>query len=279
MMVELLPWPMHEPPRSLAWSKAKQEHMIRKSKCSYIKGQDLSWMRYHSNFPNIDFGHFFSSCCAIIETGPTRIADIIQAHKSMCDQVALLLSKLDWPHESCSWRNCHFYCNYKLIPLCRAIIAILDEKDSWNHRQDLEEIDLWSPTQSLLLVQTRDESNLSTPISFSDIEKHSLPLSQNDLEAKAEGIDVIRVTLPVAVRFIAELEERENAASPELRNDAVEMDRCLNIEFGDPALNVDTWVEKIMQEAEEKEVDNVKRTWQSVRRVKAAQRGEVVMHK
>jgi len=98
------------------------------------------------------------------------------------------------------------------------------------------------------------------PISFSDIEKHSLPLSQNDLEAKAEGIDVIRVTLPVAVRFIAELEERENAAFPELRNNAVEMDLCPNTEFGDAALNVDTWIEKIMQEAEEKGVDNVKRT-------------------
>jgi hypothetical protein len=170
----------------------------------------------------------------------------------MCDQVALLLSKLDRPHESCSWTNCRFYCNYKLIPLCRAIIAILDEKDSWNDRQNLEEIDLWSPTQSLLLVRTSDESNLSTPISFSDIEKHSLALSQNDLEAKAEGIDVIRVTLPVAVRFIVELEERENAAFPELRNNAVEMDLCPNMEFGDPALNVDTWVEKIMQEAEEK---------------------------
>jgi hypothetical protein len=197
-----------------------------------ICGIYTEWMRYYSNFPNIDFGHFFSSCCAITETGPTRIAGITQAHKSMCDQVALLLSKLDRPHESCSRRNCRFYCNYKLIPLCRAIIAIPDEKASWDGRQSIEEIDLWSPTQSLLLVRTSDESNLSTPISFSDVEKHSLPLSQNDLEAKAEGIDVIRVTLPVAVRFIAELEERENAAFPELRNNAVEMDLCPDINLG-----------------------------------------------
>jgi hypothetical protein len=42
------------------------------------------------------------------------------------------------------------------------------------------------------------------------------------------------------VRFIAELEERENAAFPELGNNAVEMDLCPNIESGDPALNVDT---------------------------------------
>jgi hypothetical protein len=136
----------------------------------------------------------------------------------MCDQVALLLSKIDRPHESCSWRNCRFYCSHKLIPLCRAIIAVLDEKDSWNDRENLEEIDPWSPTQSLVLVRNSDGSNLSTPISFSGIEKRSLPLSQNDLEAKAEGIDVIRVTLSVAVRFIAELEERENAAFLELGN-------------------------------------------------------------
>jgi hypothetical protein len=164
----------------------------------------------------------------------------------MCDQIALLLSQLDLPHESCSRRGCRFYCNYKLIPLWRAVIAILDEKDSWNDKQNLEEIDLWSPIQNLLLVRTGDESNLGTPISFSDMEKHSLPLSHNDLEAKAEGIEVIRVTLPVAVRFIAELEERENAAFPELRNNALKGDLCPNIEFGDTALNVDTWVEKIM---------------------------------
>ena len=44
-----------------------------------ICGIYSEWMCYHSNFPNIDFGHFFSSCCAITETGPTRIAGIIQA--------------------------------------------------------------------------------------------------------------------------------------------------------------------------------------------------------
>jgi hypothetical protein len=90
---------------------------------------------------------------------------------------------------------CILSSNYKLLPLCRAIILILDELD-----QDVEEdedrrvsLDEYSQAQSVLMVRTGDESHLSATISFEQIKAQTLPLRRDDWIL--EGIEVVRVSL------------------------------------------------------------------------------------
>lgn len=127
---------------------------------------------------------------------------------------------------------------------------------------------IWAEGQTVLLVRTGEERELSSPISFDDIRASSLPLDRDD----AQGLDVIRVPLPVAVSFITSLEKREDLASP--RERPVDEWLCPNAEYGDDSLHVDTWVARIMEEADKKGIDKVWRTWEAVRKVETRRRGE-----
>lgn len=51
------------------------------------------WFRHES--PNIEFGHFFANPIRVASIGPTTIFAILQAHRSLCDQVSVLLGKIE----------------------------------------------------------------------------------------------------------------------------------------------------------------------------------------
>lgn len=80
-------------------------------------------------------------------------------------------------------------------------------------------------------------------------------------------IDAVRVSLAIAVRFIAGLEQREEVAFPNLRDlSLVDLSLCPKTgDRGYIAPTADAWADKIMQEAEEKGIDTSwKLGWQSV---------------
>ncbi|KAI9849466.1 MAG: hypothetical protein M1837_004086 [Sclerophora amabilis] len=245
--------------------------------CIYKK-----WFCYHDNEPSIEFGHFFAEPVRITSTGPTTITGILEAHRTRCYMASSLLGKIargeageaymsHWPDPQ----------EYKLLPLYQALIVILDElaeviEMDTDGSVSLDEM---SQRQSVLMVLTGEESYLSAPISFESIRGESLPLAKSDLDTE-ENTCAVRVSLATAVRFIADLERREEAAFPNMRDlSLIDKHICPSIDdarhAGVSILSADAYAEGLMQMAEEKGIDNTWETRESVRRVKAAKRGEV----
>ena len=90
---------------------------------------------------------------------------------------------------------------------------ILDRLESTKRDSDgLISLSNFAHRQTVLFVRTRVEEGLSALISFSSLRPKSLPIERPD--ATNEGMDVIRVSLATAVRFIVDLEKREDSANP-----------------------------------------------------------------
>lgn len=86
--------------------------------------------------------------------------------------------------------------------------------------------------------------------------------------------DIVRVSLRTAIRFIADLQRREEEAFPDLRLNAT--DRSIgsstdNISFG--LISADEWVDEIMHEAEEKGANSVPQVKCVAERMKTEQEG------
>lgn len=82
--------------------------------------------------------------------------------------------------------------------------------------------DVAKKKQSVLLIRTGNESNLSAPISFDALKDQVLPLERSeDIQAS----DLIRVPLKIGVRFVANLLVHEEAALPALVLPTITKDR------------------------------------------------------
>lgn len=228
---------------------------------SKLKNANDETYREHNNWPDIEFESFFCSQFRATNDAPSTIKSIVETHKALCNEATLVLSQQ---------RPESRYENYSLRPPIKALAMILDR---WHYMgEEIDEgpdfPDIWADGQTVLLVRTGEERDLSSPISFEDIRSSSLPLERDD----AKDIDAIRVPLPVAVSFIAELEKREDLASP--RGKPVDEWLCPNAEYGDDSLYVNTWVARILEEANKKGIDKIESTWKAARRVEARRRGE-----
>ena len=151
------------------------------------------WFRAHDNDPNIEFGHFFANPIRVTSSGPGTVAGILEAHRSLCKETVYLLDLVQqgkagevrlstWPDPR----------NYKLLPLYRAIIILLDELAPFNVTKPHQPVflDEQVQRQTVLMILTGDETGLSTPINFESIRSQSLPLPKADI---ADRVDVIRV--------------------------------------------------------------------------------------
>ena len=182
------------------------------------------WFKYHDNEPNIEFGNFFAHLVRVYPTGPTTVQGIIKAHKTLCNEAALLLERIDrgeakefLPNGGSPWRQPQ---NYNLKPTYCAIITIMDRYvDPGQERDFMMFINLeeHSKNQTVLLVQTGDESHLSAPINFEALRANGLCLPLARTDAPAASGDVVRVSLANAVKFVADLQQREDTTSPQPR--------------------------------------------------------------
>lgn len=235
--------------------------------CIYKK-----WFRH--NHPSIEFGHFFANPFRITVTGPTTISGIAEAHRSLCDQASQLLRKIEWGeigklHQS-AWPNTR---DFKLLPMYRAIIVILDELplDKVVASDGSIPLDEIMQRENVVLVLTGDDSGLSTPVTFESLIPRSLPLARVDWTASGNDIDAIRVPLALAVRFVADPERREQAAYPATRPIAVDKSIYpLPVFNGSPVLSGDEWANEIIKEAVQKGKENVHQTRDALRRIKTS---------
>lgn len=171
------------------------------------------WFRYHDKIPDMEFGKFFAHPFQITPTGPQTIPQIVKAHANLCDHAASQLESIkSGDAESCPIVRSHWQ-HFQLLPLCRAIIVLLDENPlPLVHKTD-GTVSLDDEVQRLttVLVLTCYDQGLSGAVSFDAIRSESLPLARQDVSA-ADSENVIRVSLKTAVHFIEGLQQREDRA-------------------------------------------------------------------
>lgn len=240
------------------------------------------WFRYQDYKPRMDFEQFFANPIRITSTGPSTIFDILETHEYLHNQASLLLDKIKRDErESPRISARPSVQNFKLFPICRAIVMVFDEfvsMEDQDYPDGYVEIDEELQRQNVLMVRTGDESGLSEAINFESVREQALPLARPDLNAH-DGIEAIRVTLATAVRFVIDLQRREELAFPESGSiSAVEPALCAFPHHSKmlPATmtNADEWVDKLMEIADDEGVENVWEVQTAVSTIKAMHRGE-----
>ncbi len=111
------------------------------------------------------------------------------------------------------------------------------------------------------------------PITFESIRGQSLPIERKET-ANYEDVQVIRVSLLTAVRFIIDLERREEAAfpSPYIGTDRSMGPHTDNISFG--TINAAEWADEIFQKIKDRGIANVHEAALAVHVLEAKERGE-----
>lgn len=240
--------------------------------------------------PSIEFGHFFANAVRVTSTGPSTVRGVIDAHLSLCAQASGFMNQAkngddDMIRKLSSISRCLEH--YSLLPLYHAVVVIFDRLEL--HRDNLEKdpdgyisLRKYAPFQSVLIARTGMEEGLSAPISFDSLRSDALSLE--DCDAITSGVvdDVVRVSVPVAVRFIAGLEAREELAFPKPNNDIVR-DEGLGPSSWCGILggyikidkNPEAWADVHIKLAEEHGYDSMTETSDSIRRVKASLVGEI----
>lgn len=224
------------------------------------------WVRCHNGKPDIEFGHFFANPVRITPTGPTTIRSVMEAHHSLCAQVSDLIHhaqrSADGSGKKCPLRapQC-----YSLGPLYRAIIVIVDGRSQhpkvWEIESDgsrsLRKI---AQNRTVLIARTGVEEGRSAPVSFHSIRTLSHPLELSD--TTVQGVHFVRVSLAVAVRFVADLETTENPAN-------AKMNVCDN---------PDDWANAVINAADEYGYRNVLEASHSIEGVQSYLNGEDPSH-
>lgn len=172
---------------------------------------------------------------------------------------------------------------YSLLPLYRAVIVMLDEFDA-SKLPGLKELDGFinlhkgAQTHTVLIARTGAEEGLSAPISFESLRSHSFPLQRSDFVRPY--VDVIRVSIAVAVKFIASLEQREQLAfskpvKKHFLDDTLHPPAPEGFEENyQICCSPDAWADANIAAAEMHGYDNINETQASIRRVQADLVGE-----
>lgn len=234
------------------------------------------WFACHGNKPRLDFGHFFSNQLSVKPTGPKSIAEIVQMHIALCGQV---MSTLESDERLIDSRR-----QYILLPLCRAIIIVVDETAplpikkldaSMGALDWIYDLDQLAQLQTVLMVLTGISDGLSAPINFDDIEPRcKLRVDRSDVQSTSTR-DVVRVSIVTAVRFITDLLKRENHIL-DTQKYPQPHDESLDLKLeSDPnfiSSSAESYADKILDDADKWGVDNVPQAQEAVDQVR---RGEV----
>jgi hypothetical protein len=245
------------------------------------------WRRCYNNEPNIEFGHFFANPVRITSTGPSTVAGIIKAHRSLCVQASSLINQAKGRADNVIERQPSCLQHYSVLPLYHAIVVIIDCLDSFYHEECRRESDglislrKIAQHQTVLIARTGVEEGLHESISFESLKSHSLTSDRFDVITK--GIDFVRVSLATAVQFITDLEKAEDrrrlvtGEEPPLDTSICPIFYPKEFEtLGEKANhNPEAWADGMIKAAEKYGYDNNSTTWESIRRVQAGLVGEV----
>jgi len=194
-----------------------------------VQALNKEWFRVHTKEPSLKCDQFFATPVRVLEDRPTSIAGIVQVHRNLCEKS----TPVDWHVERrrVVWPNEH---EWTIDPLFRAVIVVLDElydcKDIARDSEGMPSLDDLLEKQSVVLVRTGNESELSAPTPFEGLRSFS---NQPDTALQS---DTIRVSLETVVKFMVNLSQREETARlrelaewQQLDNDSTSITRCLSL--------------------------------------------------
>lgn len=155
-----------------------------------------------------------------------------------------------------------------------------DRSENWGMKEadGLISVSKGAQFQTVLIARTGVEDGLSAPISFESLQSHSLPLRSYDLLGL--DFDIVRVSIPVAVKFVASLEAQEELAFAKSQG-KIFLDGRLHpsnpkgFEWSPQTrYSPETWANATIVAAEKHGFDNIIGTRSSIRRVQADLVGE-----
>lgn len=149
-----------------------------------------AWHRSSADL-NIEFGHFFAAPVRISATGPSSLPQILKAHPSLCAQAQRISRDMD---------------NYSVHLLLPAVILVCDRCTPVGYGPDgyvsLREV---ARKQTVLVILTGvNRISAGIHVNLDILAPFALPIERTD----ATGLDMVRVPLDIAVKFITELEAR-----------------------------------------------------------------------
>ena len=246
------------------------------------------WYRQYDSQPNIEFGHFLANPVRVTERGPATIRGIVKAHFSLLEKAKSILHKVNQEKSSFTFSKQVKAGNYRIHPLYKALILMIDRDELGDHMEEFRRPDRYirlqdiALFQSIIIARTGAEEPLSAPISFESLHNKALPLDRIDFDGEP-NVDVIRVTLPDAVRFVIDLEKREDSATfgettmPNIDRSLSETCGKVFPESGGFCDSQYTWADEHIAAAEKHGYEHCVHTARSVRRVQAQMKGEVYM--
>ncbi len=246
------------------------------------------WYRQYDSQPNTEFGHFLANPVRVTERGPATIRGIVEAHISVLEKAKSILHKTNQAESSLPSPKQVQAGNYNIHPLYKALILMVDRNELTDHMEEFRRPDRYirlqdiAHFQSIIIARTGAEVQLSAPISFESLHSKALPLDRIDFDGKA-NVDVIRVPLPDAVRFVVDLEKREDfAAFGETIMPAIDRsisETCREVFPEDRGFcgSQYTWADEHITAAEKHGYEYCAHTARSIRRVQAQMQGEVYM--
>jgi len=250
------------------------------------------WHRVHDGRPNLQRYNFFAKALQVTNSLESfDVAAVIDIHRRLCNSMAAKLNKevifryhflagevesTNFPQADIAktWREHGFTMGH----LFRAVLLVADEnvipetcpvqpESELSDDSTLEEMAAWlerlMPECRVLMVRTGDDAHLSRPVSFASLVD---PLNSDQGDGSGQ-VDMVRVTVPVAIRFLHELQVREEAAYLDLRRVADRMTE-------DRERACREWVDSVIRHAEDVGMDGNMYTWKAVRRMWAARDGE-----
>lgn len=246
------------------------------------------WHRQYDNQPNIEFDHFVANPVRITERGPDTIRGIVRAHVSLHEKAKKMLHNTNQGETTSAHCKQERVEDYRIHPLYQALILIVDRYEL-RHRLDefrrpdgyirLQDI---AHFQSVIIARTGAEEQLSAPVSFESLHSKALPLERIDFDGEA-NIDVIRVPLPDAIRFVVDLEKREDATTyEEMAASSIERDlgvKCDKVFTSDGGFcgNQYKWADQHIIAAEKHGYEHCTDTAEALRRVQAEMKNEVYL--
>ncbi|KAI1424853.1 hypothetical protein F5Y12DRAFT_785116 [Xylaria sp. FL1777] len=231
------------------------------------------WHRVHDGRPNLQRYNFFAKALQLTKSLESfDVAAVIDIHRRLCNSMSAKLNKE--ADIAKTWREHGFTMGH----LFRAVLLVADEnvipetcpvqpESELSDDSTLKEMAAWlerlMPECRVLMVRTGDDAHLSRPVSFASLVD---PLNSDQGDGSGQ-VDMVRVTVPVAIRFLHELQVQEEAAYLDLRRVADRMTE-------DRERACREWVDSVMRHAEDVGMDGNMYTWKAVRRMWAARDGE-----
>ncbi|KAI0194240.1 hypothetical protein F4808DRAFT_453102 [Astrocystis sublimbata] len=256
------------------------------------------WAQLYSGRPNLQR---YNSCAKAFQvphlsgSDSLDIAAVVDLHRQLCDSISAWLNEKVvfryaprpqgvesvFPHAvfpQADVAKTWYEHGFDMGHLFRAILLISDENvipepcplqptptTGVDHIAIAAWLERLMPEARILMVRTGDDAHLSRPVSFA-----SLMDSSKSGQGEGPGqLDAVRVTVPVAIRFLHELQAQEEAIYPDLRGMAARM-------TDDRERACREWVDSVMRHAEREDVgmDGTLDSWIAVRRMWAARDGE-----